>query len=220
MKYKVVSINLIGSNLYNLAGKNSDLDYLVIYHRKPEDYISTNEYKDFMPDEKLEGKVPVSYRYWDIIKFLRLASRSAWGAFEALYCLNAYHNKPVYKYLLSQVKHENFSQRELLYHARGIINSGHHRGYMKAYHYLFMEYVLQEGVYPEMLDAWYLLDNVNLDASTKQHITELFVKKQQGYKDLPFTYGLVDDSRFKSLPKDSPVDYDYVLRSIVFERLY
>lgn len=216
MEYKVISINLIGSNLYNLAGKNSDLDYLVIYHRKPEDYLTINPYQDFMPDEKLKGKVPVNYRYWDILKFLRLASRSSWGAFEALYCLNAYHDKPVYKYLLSQVKRDNFSQRELLYHARGVINSNHHRGYMKAFHYLFMQYVLQENAYPEDLDAWRLLDSVNLDASTKQHILELFVKKQEGYKDLPFVFDRVDDSLFKDFPKLDNVDYTDVLRKCIF----
>lgn len=219
MEYKVVSINLVGSNLYNLTGKNSDLDYLVLYHRKPEDYLTINEYKDFMPDEKLEGKAPVNYRYWDILKFLRLASRNAWGAFEALYCLNAYHDKPVYKYLLSQVKRENFSQRTLLYHTRGVINSNHHRGYMKAYHYLFMEYVLQKRVYPDTLDAWYLLDSVDLNTSTRQHITMLFLKKQDGYKDLPFVCNFVDDLRIKDLPKQDNIDYTPVLRHIVFEKV-
>lgn len=218
MEYKVISINLIGSNLYNLAGKNSDLDYLVIYHRKPEDYLTINPYQDFMPDEKLKGKVPVNYRYWDILKFLRLTTKSAWGAFEALYSLNAYHDKPVYKYLLSQVKPDNFSKRILLYHCRGIIQDNRHWGYMKAFYYLFMEYVLQKGTYPETLDAWHLLDSVEADTFVKQHITDLFVKKQQGYKDLAFAFDNVSDSMFKDFPKEETIDYNDVLRHIVFER--
>lgn len=219
MEYKVISINLIGSNLYNLAGKNSDLDYLVIYHRKPEDYVTINEYKDFIPDETLAGRVTINYRYWDILKFLKLASKSAWSAFEALYCLNAYHGKEVYQYLISQVKPDNFSQRTLLYHSRGVINSSHHRGYLQAYHYLFIEYVLQKCVYPDTLDAWNLLDSVDLDASTRRHITKLFVKKQDGYKDLPFICNFVDDLRFKELPKQDNIDYTPVLRHIVFEKV-
>lgn len=219
MDYKFISINLIGSNLYNLAGPNSDLDYLVIYRRSPMDYLTTSDvYQDFMPDEKLNGKVPVNYRYWDILKFLRLAGKSAWGAFEALYCLNAYHESHLYQYLLSQVTPEKFSQKTLLYHAKGVINSSHHRGYMKAYHYLFMEYVLQKHTFPETLDAWRLLDSVDIDTVVKQHVTDLFVKKQKGHKDLPFAFDNVSDSMFKDFPKEERTDYSDVLRYIVFAR--
>lgn len=216
MDYKIITINLVGSNLYNLQGPKSDLDYVMLYRRNPQDYITTQEYKTTMPDGKMEGRVPVNYKYWDIMKYLQLAGVSSWGAFELLYCLTAYHQKPLYQYLLSEVRKENFQQKTLLYHSKGVINSDHHRGYMKAFHFLFMEYVLQLGNYPDSLDAFALLESVSLDTDIKNHIAYLFKMKQQGFKDLPFKCGKVTDERFKDFPKEEKIDYSDVLKHIVF----
>lgn len=215
---KFVSTNLLGSHLYGLQSKKSDLDYMVLYRRQPKDYICFGAYNDFMPPNSLGSSYPIiSYNYWDIKKFLFLAGKSSFGALEVLYAFDAYFDNPVYKYVLSEVKMESFSLRELLYHARGVINSNHHRGYMKAFYYVFTKYLLQHKSLPPSLFADDMLNRITLTDHFREHIEKIFDAKRNGVKDMPFIIESYGDESFKQWPKAEPIDYTSVLHRCIFD---
>lgn len=215
--FKLVSVNLLGSRLYGLENASSDYDYLVLYRKQPEDYICFGEYKDFMPPTNLEGSFPANYKYWDIKKFLQLAGKSSFGVLELLYCTEAYFNNPVYQYVLSEVRKENFSLRELLYHSRGIINGKHHRGYIKAFHFTFIQYLLQHKKLPDTLNADIMLNAVEMIDHLKTHIKRIFQAKRNGVKDMSFMVEKYSDDDFKDLPKLRYIDYTRVLHRCIFD---
>ena len=215
--FKLISVNLAGSRLYGLDSKNSDYDYTVLYRREPHEYICFGEYKDFMDNTTLVGSRETNYKYWDIKKFLFLAGKSSFGALEVLYAFDAYFDNPVYKYVLSEVKMENFNLRELLYHSRGIINSNHHRGYMKAFYYVFIQYLLQHKQLPPSLFADYMLNKITLTDHYRTHIEKIFKAKREGVKDMPFIVESYGDDAFKEWPKVEPIDYTSVLHKCIFD---
>lgn len=215
--FKLISVNLAGSRLYGLDSKNSDYDYTVLYRREPHEYICFGEYKDFMDNTTLVGSRETNYKYWDIKKFLQLAGKSSFGALELLYCTEAYLNNPAYQYVLSEVRKENFSLRELLYHSRGIINGKHNRGYMKAFHFTFIKYLLQHKKLPTSLQADFMLNNVDMVDYLKTHIKRIFEAKRNGVKDTPFMVESYGDEAFKQWPKVEPIDYTKVLHKCIFD---
>mgnify|MGYP003435548835 len=215
--FKLISVNLAGSRLYGLDSKNSDYDYTVLYKREPEDYICFGEYKNFMDETTLIGSRETNYKYWDIKKFLQLAGKSSFGALELLYCTEAYFNNPVYQYVLSEVRKENFNLRELMYHSRGIINGKHHRGYMKAFHFTFIQYLLQHKKLPDTLNADTMLNAVEMIDHLKTHIKRIFQAKRNGVKDMPFIVENYSDDDFKNLPKMRYIDYTRVLHRCIFD---
>jgi len=215
--FKLISVNLAGSRLYGLDSKNSDYDYMVLYKREPEDYICFGEYKNFMDETTLIGSRETNYKYWDIKKFLQLAGKSSFGALELLYCTEAYFNNPAYQYVLSEVRKENFNLRELMYHSRGIVNGKHHRGYMKAFHFTFIQYLLQHKKLPDTLNADTMLNTVEMVDHFKTHIQRLFDAKRNGVKDMPFIIESYGDEAFKQWPKAEPIDYTSVLHRCIFD---
>lgn len=214
MAYKVLSVNLVGSRLYGLDGKNSDYDYVVVYTRGLSDYLTLGKYEDTMPDTKENAASGVvNYKYWDVMKLLRMTAQDSWAAFEYLMSTQHY-DKPEYRYLLGELRPLEFAVKPLAFHCLGMMKSSHQRGYMKAYHFVALQYLLQHKATPSTLNAWALLNQVDLEESVRRQVWDVFLKKQDGVKDAPFVVE-VDDAPLKALPNPERRDLDYVFHRML-----
>lgn len=204
---KFITVNLTGSRLYNLHGKDSDYDYTVLYKRNVKDYLTLNEfYEDSMPDST-HAESRCSYTRWDVKKFLHLAGIHSWKAYEVLCAKEAYHDNPDYQIIKRDVKPENFALKPILFSCSGLIHNNKQRGYMQAYFWLIVNYILQHNALPSDLNAWNVLNAVDLTREEKVHLTYLFYQKINGVKNEPFNLPDVNRELFRAFPE--PVKYDY-----------
>lgn len=197
---KVISKLTLGSRLYNLHNDKSDYDILQLYKRPLKDYLTLGKFNDYLPDETVGN---TNCKFWDIMKFLRLAEKNSWGAFEAMVAFES----GMYDFLASEMVYLNwmipsssFGIRSLLFECYGVVTGNHHRGYIKALRYVAAQYMLQKQIPPPTLDAWQLLDMVYLPAEIHQEIINVFVAKVNGVKDKPFNLEL-DKALWQDLPE-------------------
>jgi predicted nucleotidyltransferase len=214
MKFFTVSVSLVGSHAYKLNGHKSDLDYVLLYKRGVKDYLTLGNYVDTMPEKTLEETSSVvNYKYWDVKKFLQMSSKSSWGAFEVLLTPGDSAN-PFDTLLRQSVRPEDFQLKPMLYHCLGVMKSSHHRGYMKAFHYLCAEVMLQTEKPLTTLSVWTLLTQCDLATTVRLHLTYLFNQKVKGVKDAPFMLEM-DDSCFKDMVVEKMPDYTPVFHKLL-----
>ena len=92
--------------------------------------------------------------------------------------------------------------------------SNHHRGYMKAFHYLCALYMLEYAMPPNTLNVWSLLNKVDLTEAERVHLLNLFSQKVNGVKDAPFCLSF-SDVYFKYLFVCEAPDYNYVFHKLL-----
>lgn len=202
----------LGSRLYNLHNEKSDYDVLVLYKRSVAEYLTLQNFTDTLPEVTVNN---VNYKFWDVKKFLQLAQKSSWGAFEAMVALEQgrYESLSAESLLLSHyVPSRLFECRSLLYDCYGVNKSSHHRGYMKALRYVAAHFMLQNDVPPVTLCAFDLLDCVTLSAEMRQQVTNVFDAKLNGVKDMPF-FAELDSKQWASYPVVSR-NFDELLYTI------
>lgn len=215
---KIISINKVGSYLYNLTSPESDVDYVMLYKRPVEHYLTLDGCcSDTMRSQTIEGGLrPIDYTYWDVRKFLRMAENNSFSAIEFLYATEAYTESAEYQYLLRMVNPRNFCIKSLAFQSMNLMNDKRQRGYIKAFQCIFLEFLLQKRTVPASLNVDYILESIDLDNAVKQNIIHMFSLKRKNNKFVDISLFNPDYvTRIADLPEKQKLDYTPVFHNII-----
>lgn len=215
---KIISINKVGSHLYNLSSPESDVDYVMLYKRPVEHYLTLDGFcSDSMRSQTIEGGLrPIDYTYWDVRKFLRMSENNSFSALEFLYATEAYTENSEYQYLLRMVNPRKFCIKSLAFQSMNLINDKRQRGYIKAFQCIFLEFLLQKRIVPESLNVDYILDSIVLENSLKQSVVHIFSLKKKNSKFVDINLFNPEYMQLVSqLPENVKQDYTPVFHKIV-----
>lgn len=185
-----------GSQTFNLHTKDSDYDYLVVVSQDPFVYLGLNEPNNTWSN-LTDGKF--SYQFMDLKRFYQLSSSSNFTLYVGLQNIvdmNGYAPYP---------NPFTFSLRKLAHHCLGLITNKSQRQYMKAYSYLFVQYLMQHQRHPESLRYDYLLNETDNVDDAVVRVLEL---KKQGVKYTELTIQMPYSHEDVNVLADNKLDFN------------
>lgn len=212
---KILAQCLVGSRLYGLQTDDSDYDYVTIYRREIQEYLTISTYHDSLPDATNEFiGLKFNYKRWDVKKVCALAVKNSFWVYELIYSMRGnFGVDAASDVLFDGLRVENFNKRTLAFHCINLIINHRQCGYTKAFSFLLLKHLVQNG-YPASLNWVDLLGSVELTKEEYDHCYWLLWQKTLGKNDLPFTLEVADD--IEKLPNtQSKVDYTELFRRVV-----